>query len=335
MKLTNTRIVMRQTPVGHVKETDFEIQSVAVPDLGEGQVLIKNKFLSLDPYMRLRMDPGRSYAPPLSPGDLMPGHTVGTVIESRAAQIKAGDVVVVRSGWQAYCVAAAAQARVIDPAAGPESAALSVLGMPGVTAHYGLMHIGRPKTGDTVLVSAASGAVGSVVGQIARLKGCRAVGIAGGPEKCRYVVETLGFDACIDYTAPDMLARLEAATPDRVDVIFENVGGAVMDAALGRMNHYARIALCGVISDYEKGKAGSEIRNTKELLQNRASLQSFIISEHMEYWPGALADLSDWVKSGKIKYREDIVDGLENAPRAFMRLLEKGNFGKLIVRLAA
>lgn len=336
MTVQNRRIVMRQHPEGEVRLQDFELQSLPLPQPREGEVLVRNLYLSLDPYMRLRMRPGRSYQPPMQVGDIMPAQTVGEVIDSRASAVPKSSIVVARAGWQDYAAVPAATVRVIDPALGPVSTALGVLGMPGVTAHYGLLHLGRPQPGQTVVVSAASGAVGSIVGQIARIKGCRAVGIAGGEKKCRYVVEELGFDACIDYRSLDFEQRLATATPDRVDVDFENVGGRVMDAVLGRLNDYARVVLCGVISDYEAtagNAAANGVTRVRELLVNRASLQAFIISEHPEYWGGALAELAGWVKEGRIKYREDIAQGLENAPATFLKLLTGANFGKLLVKL--
>lgn len=331
---TNTRISMRSRPQGQVRPENFAIDQAPIPALKDGEILLRVNYLSVDPYMRLRMDAGRSYWPALEVGETMPGHTVAEVIDSRSPAVKTGQHVVARSGWQTYPVVAADTVRIIDGSLGPMSTALSVLGMPGVTAHYGLMRLGQPKPGETVVVSAAAGAVGSVVGQIAKIKGCRAVGIAGGAAKCRYVVEELGFDACIDYRAGDFEARLEAATPKRVDIDFENVGGAVMDAVLGRLNDYARIALCGAISHYNDARSFG-ITRIRDLLVNRASLQGFIISEHPEYWDGALAELADWVRSGRIKYREDFTDGIESAPAAFIRLLTSANLGKQLVRVAA
>lgn len=336
MSTQNRRIVMRQHPQGDVQQEDFELQTVPLPNPSDGDVLVRNDYLSLDPYMRLRMRPGRSYQPPMDVGEIMPAQTVGEVIESRSSAVSKGTLVVARAGWQEYAAVPAAAVRTIDPALGPVSTALGVLGMPGVTAHYGLLHLGKPQAGQTVVVSAASGAVGSIVGQIAKIKGCRAVGIAGGAQKCRYVVEELGFDACIDYRSSDFEAKLEAATPDRVDVDFENVGGKVMNAVLGRLNDYARVVLCGVISDYESTEdnaAANGVTRVRELLVNRASLQAFIISEHPEYWPTAFSDLARWIKEGRLKYREDIVEGIENAPAAFMKMLKGGNFGKQLVKL--
>lgn len=328
----NMQILMRRHPSGSVREDDFSIVQGDRPEPAAGEVLVRNLYLSLDPYMRLRMDPARSYQPPLQPGEVMPGGTVGQVVESRVPDLAPGTIVTGRLGWQVYATAAPAQLRVVPPGDAPISTALGVLGMPGVTAHYGLLSIGRPKAGDTVVVSAASGAVGSVVGQIARLKGCRAIGIAGGRRKCRYVVEELGFDACIDYRADDFESRLEAATRDRVDISFENVGGPVMDAVLGRLDHYARIVLCGIVSQYNNIEPYG-LKNVRELLVNRASLQAFIISEHPEYWPSAISELAVWLKEGKIRYKEDVTDGLENAPKAFLAMLDGKNFGKQLIRI--
>lgn len=329
----NLQVRMRRFPRGRVDPSDFELVESAVPEPGEGEVLVRNEWLSLDPYMRLRMDPRRSYVEGLRPGDLMPGGTVGVVVASRDPTIPPGARVVgTRMGWQLWsCVPAAALRRIPDNGV-PWSAALGVCGMPGVTAHYGLFVVGRVQRGETVVVSAASGAVGSVVGQLARIRGARAVGIAGGAAKCRYVVEQLGFDDCIDHRSPDFEARLADATPRRVDVQFENVGGKVMDAVLGRLNDHARVVLCGLVGEYEQGSV-SGLRNTRELLVNRVTLQAFIVSEHPDYWPAALDELAQWVRSGELRYREDVSEGLENAPAAFASMLHGGNFGKKLVRL--
>ncbi len=324
---------MRRFPQGRVDPADFELVESPVREPGEGEVLVRNEWLSLDPYMRLRMDPRRSYVEGLRPGDLMPGGTVGVVVASRDPTIPSGARVVgTRMGWQLWSCVPGSALRTITDNGVPSSTALGVCGMPGVTAHYGLFVVGRVQCGDTVVVSAASGAVGSVVGQLARIRGARAIGIAGGAAKCRYVVEELGFDNCIDHRSPDFETRLADATPGRVDVQFENVGGAVMDAVLARLNDYARIVLCGLVSEYEQ-RPVSGLRNTRELLVNRATLQGFIVSEHLDYWPGALEELAQWVRSGELRYREDVSDGLENAPAAFATMLHGGNFGKKLVRL--
>jgi hypothetical protein len=329
----NLQVRMRRFPRGRVDPADFELVESPVPDPGDGEVLVRNVWLSLDPYMRLRMDPRRSYVEGLRPGDVMPGGTVGIVVASRDPAIPMGARVVgTRMGWQLWSCVPGAALRIIDDFGVPWSTALGVCGMPGVTAHYGLFVVGRLRRGDTVVVSAASGAVGSVVGQLARIRGARAVGIAGGTAKCRYVIDELGFDDCIDYRDPDFEARLADATPRRVDVQFENVGGKVMDAVLARLNDYARVVLCGLVSEYEQDPTGG-LRNTRELLVNRATLQAFIISEYPEYWPHALEELAHWVRSGELRYREDVTIGLENAPAAFASMLHGGNFGKKLVRL--
>jgi NADPH-dependent curcumin reductase len=329
----NVVILMKRHPRGPVSEDDFEVDEEPLSPPGDGEVLVRNLWLSLDPYMRLRMDPVRSYVDHLRPGDVMPGGAVGTVIASHGNDVPVGATVVgTNMGWQTYSRRPASAVRLVEERGVPISTALGVVGMPGVTAHYGLLMIGRPKPGETVVVSAASGAVGSVAGQIARLKGCRVVGIAGGPAKCRSVVEELGFDTCVDHRADDFEAQLAASTPDRVDIDFENVGGRVMDAVLGRLNHHARIVLCGLVSEYDE-RPGAGLQRTRELLVNRAQLQAFIISEYPQYWPTALDDLARWVSDGSIKYREHVTEGLLNAPKAFIAMLKGQTFGKTLVRI--
>jgi NADPH-dependent curcumin reductase CurA len=328
----NTQIRMKRHPQGMVTPEDFEISQADLPELKEGEALVRNQFLSLDPYMRPRMDPIRSYAEPLKPGELMPGGTVGEVIDSREPALPKGTLVATGLGWQTHGVINRTTARVLDPAMGATSAALGVLGMTGVTAHYGLLALAKPKAGETVVVTAASGAVGGVVGQIAKLKGCRVVGIAGGADKCRYVVEELGFDVCVDYRAPDFEQQLAAATPNYVDVLFENVGGPILDAVLQRIADHARIALCGNISQYN-AKEPYGVKGLRQLLMHRVTTYAFVIADHREYWPTALADLSVWLKEGKIKFKEDVSDGLLSAPEAFIRMLTGKNFGKQLVKV--
>ncbi|RDK09996.1 NADP-dependent oxidoreductase [Cupriavidus lacunae] len=330
----NTQIVMKRHPAGMVSEDDFSVVQAPLPTLQEGQALVRNLVLSLDPYMRPRMDPLRSYAEPLKPGELMPGGTVGEVVQSRDPELPPGTLVAALLGWQSHGVVTKATVRVLDPGMKQPSAALSVLGMTGVTAHYGIVKLGQPKPGETVVVTAASGAVGGIAGQIAKLKGCRVVGIAGGPEKCRYVVEELGFDACVDYRAPDFEAQLAAATPNYVDVLFENVGGPVMDAVLQRINDHARIALCGNVSQYN-AREPYGLKGMRQLLMHRVTTYAFVIADHRDYWPTALADLSAWHREGKLRFKEDVVEGLGNAPAAFIRMLTGRNFGKQLVRIAA
>jgi NADPH-dependent curcumin reductase len=328
----NKQVLLANRPTGWVKESDFRIVETPVPAPGEGHVLVKNSYLSLDPYMRGRMNDARSYAAKAELGEVMTGETVGEVIESRSAKFAKGDWVAGRVGWQQYAISDGSNLRKIDTQLAPPSAHLGVVGMPGVTAYVGLLDIGQPKAGETVVVSAASGAVGSVVGQIAKLKDCRVVGVAGGKEKCDFVVKELGFDACIDHRAGDLDAALAAAAPKGVDVYFENVGGPLLDAVLLRCNPFARIPLCGMVSQYN----ATERYGAKNLMMAvgmRIRLQGFIVSDHMQRWPEALRQLGQWVRDGKVKYRESVAEGLENAPRAFIGMLKGENFGKQLVKL--
>jgi NADPH-dependent curcumin reductase CurA len=294
-------------------------------------VLRRTIYLSLDPYMRGRMSDAPSYAAPVGVGDTMCGHTVSEVVESRIPAFRPGDMVAGYDGWQQFAASNGADLRKLDTSL-PVSTALSVLGMPGMTAFVGLLDIGQPKAGETVVVSAASGAVGSVVGQLAQIKGCRAVGIAGSAEKCRYVTGELGFDACINYKTEDFQAALRAACPDRIDIDFENVGGAVLAAVLKHLNRGARIPLCGLIADYNvTGDSGGP--SLRAILVNRALIKGFIVSDHNDRAPAFLKEMTPLVRDGRIKYREDIVEGLDAAPAAFIGLLEGRNFGKLLVRV--
>jgi NADPH-dependent curcumin reductase CurA len=306
---------------------------VALPQPGAGEVLVKNAFLSLDPYMRGRMNDGKSYAARQELGEVMIGGTVGEVVESRNPKFAAGDKVLGMLGWQQYGLSDGKGLNKIDASRVPVSAYLGVLGMPGVTAWVGLLDLCQPKAGETVVVSAASGAVGSVVGQIAKLKGCRAVGIAGGKAKCDYVVKELGFDACVDYKAGALNDGLKAALPDGVDCYFENVGGEILDAVLRRMNAFSRIAVCGLISQYNATEPYG-VKTFQSVLTNRIKVQGFIVSDRMELWAKALPELIGWVAAGKIKYRESVAEGIENAPAAFIGLLKGENFGKQLVKLA-
>ncbi|MEW5879645.1 MAG: NADP-dependent oxidoreductase [Pseudomonadota bacterium] len=330
--MKNRRIVLASRPAGWVTEDNFRLETVELPPLAEGQVLVRNEWLSLDPYMRARMNEGRSYAAPQPLNETMIGGTAGEVVESRNAKFAVGDKVVGHFGWQEYGLSDGSGLVKVDASRIPLAAYLGAVGMPGVTAWYGLNRIIEPKAGETVVVSAASGAVGGVVGQLAKIGGCRAVGIAGGPEKCRYVVDELGFDACIDYKNEDVGKALKSACPDGVDGYFENVGGAIMDAVLPRMNAFGRIALCGLIAGYNGQLI--PISNPTWLLLSRLKLQGFIVSEHMDVWPQALQELGAHVASGRIRYRETIAHGLESAPAAFIGMLKGRNFGKQLVKLA-
>ena len=338
MNAVNQQIHLVSRPEGEPSAANFKLVEAPVPALADGQVLVRNHYLSLDPYMRGRMSESKSYAQPQPLNEVMVGGTAGEVVESRHPGFKPGDQVVGSAGWQLYQAVNAAQPgvlRKVDTSKVPLSAYLGPVGMPGVTGWYGLLKICKPKAGETVVVSAASGAVGSVVGQLAKARGCRAVGIAGGPDKCAYVVDELGFDACIDYKAhkdsKSLLAALAEATPKGVDGYFENVGGAVLDAVMQRMNAFGRIAFCGMISGYN----GEPIpmTNPSLILLSRLTLEGFIVSEPMDVWGEALAELGAMAASGKLKYRETIAQGLESAPEAFLGLLKGRNFGKQLVKL--
>jgi NADPH-dependent curcumin reductase CurA len=335
--MINRQILLSSRPAGEATADNFAVVANEIPALADGQVLVKHSYLSLDPYMRGRMNDAKSYAPPQPLNDVMVGGTVGEVVESRHPSFASGDRVVGMGGWQEYSIVdgESRAIRKVDTTHIPLQAYLGPVGMPGVTAWYGLFKILEPQPGNTVTVSAASGAVGSVVGQLAKARGCRTVGFAGGPDKCRYVTDELGFDACIDYKAhaePKALyAALKASTPDGIDGHFENVGGAILDAVLLRINDHKRIALCGMISGYNGEPI--PIRNPSLILTSRLRLEGFIVSEHMEHWPAALAELGTMVAERKLKYRETIAEGLDAAPEAFLGMLKGKNFGKQLVKL--
>ena len=335
----NRQIHLVSRPTGEASADNFRLLEKPLGTPAEGQVLVRHHYLSLDPYMRGRMNDAKSYAQPQPLDQVMQGGTAGVVVASRHPGYKAGDSVVNFGGWQEYSIVDAGTPgtmRKVDTTHVPLSAYLGAVGMPGVTAWYGLIKICQPKAGQTIVVSAASGAVGSAVGQLAKTRGCRAVGIAGGADKCGYVVRELGFDACVDYKAhadPKALHQaLKEATPDGVDGCFENVGGPVLDATLARMNAFGRIALCGMISGYDG--VPIPLQQPQLLLQSRLTLEGFIVSEHMEVWPEALTELGTLVATGKLKYRETIADGIAAAPEAFLGLLKGRNFGKQLVKLA-
>ncbi len=333
---TNRRIVLASRPQAAASTSNFRLEEVSLPTLQPGQFLIRNHWLSLDPYMRGRMNESRSYAAPQALNEVMQGGTAGEVIESRNHEFAVGSKVLAYLGWQEYGVSDGTQVFKVDTRHVPLPAYLGAVGMPGVTAWYGLNRIIEPREGQTIAVSAASGAVGSVVGQLARLGGARAIGIAGGAEKCRYVTDELGFDACIDYKAentPEKLSkRLKEAAPNGIDGYFENVGAAMMNAVLPRMNAFGRIALCGLIAGYDGQPI--PIENPTWFLISRLTLQGFIVTEHLDVWPVALKELGEHVAQGRIKYRETIAHGIENAPQAFLGMLKGANFGKQLVKLA-
>ncbi|MGE0314950.1 MAG: NADP-dependent oxidoreductase [Lautropia sp.] len=327
----NRRIVLASRPTGKVEPSNFRLEQADIPPLNDGEVLVATEFLSLDPYMRGRMDDAKSYAKPQPLDETMQGGTVGTVVESKDARYVPGDVVLAPTGWQTYGASPASALRKVAGGAVPLSAYLGSVGMPGVTAWYGVNRILQPKAGQTLVVDAASGAVGAVVGQLAKAAGCRVVGIAGGSTKCEVVVQSFGFDACVDHKAGRLREDLKAATPDGIDLVFENVGGVIMDAILARMNAFGRIAVCGLIAGY--GGEDIALKNIRSILVNKLMIQGFIISDHLDVWPTALAELGQRVADGSLKYRETITDGLSNAPAAFIGLLSGGNLGKQLVRI--
>jgi NADPH-dependent curcumin reductase len=329
----NRQIVLKSRPEGVPGLDNFALTKAAIPEPGDGEVLMRTLYLSLDPYMRGRMSAVKSYAKPVEVGEPMVGGTVGRIVVSRHPGYAVGDIVLGYGGWQEYSVSNGAGLRKLEPAAAPISTALGVLGMPGMTAYVGLLEIGRPKPGETVVVAAASGAVGSIVGQIAKIKNCRAVGIAGGAEKCRYVTGTLGFDDCVDHRAPDFSESLAAACPVGIDIYFENVGGAVQQTVWPLLNDFARVPVCGLIAQYNL-TAPMPGPDMFSVLRKRLTLRGFIVTDFAGKEGAFLREASEWVRTGRIKYREDIVDGLENASAAFLGLLQGKNLGKMLVRVA-
>lgn len=337
--MLNQRIVLVSRPHGAPTAENFCLERVTLPELADGQVLLKTLYLSLDPYMRGRMSDAPSYAAPVEIDEVMTGGAVSRIEQSRNPKFEAGDLVVGSTGWQSHSISDGRNLMPVPNGLASPSMALGVLGMPGMTAYMGLMDIGQPKAGETLVVAAASGAVGSVVGQVAKLKGLRVVGVAGGADKCRYVVDELGFDACIDHKSENFADELALACFKGVDIYFENVGGKVFDAVLPLLNPKARIPLCGLIAGYNAHEAPSGPDRLpalqRTLLTKRVRIQGFIVfDDYGDRQPEFLSTMAPWVRDGKIKFREDMVDGLEHAPQAFIGLLEGRNFGKLVVRVA-
>jgi NADPH-dependent curcumin reductase CurA len=336
--LKNRQVTLAARPHGEPTEADFRLVEAPVPDAGPGQVLLRTLYLSLDPYMRGRMSAGPSYVAATEIGEVMGGGTVCRVESSHVGGFAAGDIVEAMTGWQDYAVSDGRGLRKLDRELAPITTALGVLGMPGLTAWTGLMNIGQPKAGETLVVAAASGAVGSVVGQLGRLKGCRVVGIAGGDKKCRYVVDELGFDACVDHRREDFADALKAACPKGVDINFESVGGPVFDAVLPLLNTFARVPVCGLIAHYNATGLPTGIDRVpllmRQILTKRLTVRGFIVFDFASQQPEFLAEVGPLVRDGRMTYREDIVDNLENAPRGLIGLLRGENFGKVIVRVA-
>jgi hypothetical protein len=330
--MKNRQVLLASRPTGSVVPENFRMAEAEVGQPGPGEVLVKNEWLSLDPYMRGRMSDAKSYAASVEIGGLMVGQTVGEVVVSQDPGFSPGDKVLTSLGWQLYGVARARELVKVDASKVPASYYLGVLGMPGLTAWFGLHEIGKPKAGETFVVTAASGAVGSVAGQLAKAAGCRVVGIAGGKAKCDYVVDELGFDACIDYKAGKLAEEIRAACPKGVDVLFENVGGEILDTLLAVMNPFSRIIVCGLISEYNAAQPYA-YKRLRSVLVNRIRMQGMIVFDWKDRYGEALAGLGRHLAEGKLKYRESIVEGLENAPRGFISLLAGGNFGKQLVKL--
>lgn len=330
----NRQITLAARPKGMPKLTDFKLVEAPIPEIGGGEILVKTLFLSVDPYMRGRMNEGASYARGLEIGEVMTGGTVGEVIESNDPMIQVGDIVQSQMGWQAYGKTIGTEVRKIDPELAPISTALGVLGMPGLTAYFGLLEVGKPKKDETVVISGAAGAVGSLVGQIAKLKGCRAIGIAGSSEKVAYVVDDLGFDGAFNYKkVDDYGSELKRQCSDGIDVYFDNVGGVISDAVFSHMNVFGRISVCGQISQYNLSVHEQGPRIMWHFIVQRLTMRGFLVFDFAEHYGKALKEMAGWVTSGKLKYREDVWEGLENAPEAFIDMLQGGNVGKRLVKI--
>ena len=333
---TSHRVIkMASHPDGALEDDDFEQVDERVPEPAEGEALVRTLYLSLDPAIRVWMNGIDTYVPGIHVGDVMRAGGLGEVVQSRNAAYTEGDLVFGMMQWSEYCIARAGPDGMMTlPRQEPITAFLSVLGVTGLTAYFGMFDVARPKEGETVVVSGAAGAVGSVAGQIGKIIGCRVVGIAGGPEKCAWITDELGFDAWIDYKSEDVAARLRETCPDGIDVFFDNVGGEILDAVLGQINLHARIALCGAISQYDTAELSPGPRNFLNLIPQRGRVEGFILLDYRDRFVDAILQLGQWVQEGRIRYAEDIVDGLENAPAAFRRLFSGENTGKLIVKVA-
>lgn len=333
MPATARRFLLAAVPVGLPKESDFNLVEAALPAPDLGQVVVKTVYLSVDPYMRGRITGVRTYADPVHVGELMVGGTVGQVIESRDPSLQPGDYVVGAWGWQDHVTAPAAYVRKLNPEVAPVSTALGVLGMPGMTAYFGFLDLCQPKAGETVVVSGAAGAVGSLVGQIAKIQGCRVIGIAGADDKIKYIVDDLGFDAAFNYkTTTDYVARLKELCPKGVDCYFDNVGGAISDAVFTLLNTFARVSVCGQISQYNLPKPEQGPRLLGQVLTKQLKVEGFIVTRFQERWAQGMARMAQWLKEGRIKYHEDVVEGFENTPRAFIDMLLGKNTGKMLVK---
>ncbi|MBC6439816.1 MAG: NADP-dependent oxidoreductase [Rhodospirillales bacterium] len=331
---TNRALTLREYPVGAPGPEHFDLVESPAAEPGDGEVLVRSIYLTVDPYMRGRLRPGPSYAEPQKIGKVMVGEVAGEVVASNADGVAVGDYVAAHIGWQTHGIADCRDLRKLDPAAAPISTALGVLGMPGLTAYFGMLEVLTPRAGDTLVVNAASGAVGSVVGQIGKIAGCRVVGVAGSDEKCDFIIRELGFDAAINHrTTTDMSAAMRETCPDGIDCYFDNVGGPISDAAFENMAMWARVGICGQIAQYNDTEQAMGPRNLRHVLVKRATMRGLLVFDWQARYHEGLARLTRWVQDGRIKYREDIVEGLENAPAAFAGLMEGKNFGKQLVRI--
>lgn len=338
--MKNLQIRLASRPTGEPTLEDFKAEQSDAPKPQSGQMLLQAIYLSLDPYMRGRMNAGKSYAAPVEIGEVMEGSAVARVVSSNLAGYQPGEIVFnPGQGWQEYAISSGQNVRKLDPAFGPISYALSVLGMPGFTAYTGLANIGQPKAGETLVVAAASGAVGSLVGQIGRIRGCRVIGIAGGAAKCKYVKEELGFDECLDHRAPNLAETLQRACPKGIDIYFENVGGEVFEAVAPLLNDFARVPVCGLIAHYNAKELPPGPNRLPlmmaDILTKRLTFRGFIVWDFAPQFPEFMAEMSQWLRTGKIKFKEDITDGLENAPRELIGLLRGENFGKKVIRVSS
>ncbi|MGA9663023.1 MAG: NADP-dependent oxidoreductase [Pseudomonas alloputida] len=333
MTQTNRRFLLAKRPVGAVRRDDFSFETVPAEQPGEGQILVRNLYLSLDPAMRGWMNEGKSYIPPVALGQVMRALGVGEVVASNHPGYQPGDYVSGALGVQDYFTDEPQGLHKIDPKLAPLPRYLSALGMTGMTAYFALLDVGQPKAGDTVVISGAAGAVGSIVGQIAKIKGCRVVGIAGGAEKCQYLKDELGFDGVIDYKAEDVLAGLKRECPKGVDVYFDNVGGDILDAVLTRINFKARIVICGAISQYNNKEAVKGPANYLSLLVNRARMEGFVVMDYSKDYGKAALEIAGWLASGQVKSKEDVVEGLETFPETLLKLFSGENFGKLVLKV--
>ncbi len=330
----NRAWTMASRPKGEPKQENFALEQSPIPSPKHGELLIRTLFMSLDPYMRGRMRPGPSYATPLQPGDVMTGEVIARVEQSKSSNYTVGDIVRSSIGWREWAAVSEHSVKRVDPSLGPVSTAVGVLGMPGLTAYHGLLDVGQPKAGDTLVVSAASGAVGAVVGQIGKINGCNVIGIAGSDKKCNYVKNDLGFDNTINYKTQDVSSVLKRLSPNGVDVYFDNVGGPVLDAVLDNLAFKARIAICGQISQYNSDEIPLGPRNMWALLRTQSRAEGFLVYAFEQQHEISRARLAGWIKQGLLKYKEDIVDGFEKAPEAFIGLLRGNNFGKLLIKVS-